>query len=129
MRSLEPDFDIFTSPFAVDVRSASADVQLELIDLQCDSFIKERFRMANDIIQFYSFIPRDGFPRLHAKAAAIMCMFGSTYLCEQLFSALKLCKSRHRSQMTNSHLRAVLRLHTTSSICPDIPSLTANHGK
>ena len=40
------------------------------------------------------------FPKLLAAAAGIMAMFGSTYVCEQFFSSMKLNKSALRSRLT-----------------------------
>ena len=50
--------------------------------------------------------------------------FGCTYCCEQLFSRMKLTKSKSRAQLTDGHLNDVLLL-SVSSVAPDISSLSA----
>ncbi|EZA55208.1 General transcription factor II-I repeat domain-containing protein 2B, partial [Ooceraea biroi] len=93
---LELDLLIFMTPFTVDINIVPADIQLELIDLKCDTALKNRFHTTTDIVQFYSYVSQERFPRIHARAAKIMSIFGSTYSCEQLFSVMKLNKSRLR---------------------------------
>ena len=41
------------------------------------------------------------------------CLFGSTYICEQLFSQMKLVKSKSRTVLTDRHLEDTLRIATT----------------
>ena len=47
-QKLAAEFDILSSPFTTDFEKASDAVQQELIDLQCDSTLKEKFQ--SDII-------------------------------------------------------------------------------
>ncbi|KAK3928246.1 General transcription factor II-I repeat domain-containing protein 2 [Frankliniella fusca] len=85
-------FEIFTAPFGVKPADAPAELQMELIDLQCDRLFKERYRMSDDLLTFYQALPKARFPTLHLTAARIISMFGTTYMCEQFLarpSALK----------------------------------------
>ncbi|KAM6972592.1 general transcription factor II-I repeat domain-containing protein 2-like [Aplochiton taeniatus] len=50
-------------------------------------------------------------------------MFGSTYLCEQIFSLMKLNKTSHRSRLTDKHLDSVLRISSAQSLTPNIDEL------
>ena len=47
----------------------------------------------------------------HCKMMA--CLFGNTYICEQLFSQIKLIKTKNRTLLTDRHLEDTLRVTTT----------------
>jgi len=99
-KALEPQFQLFSTPFAVDVESVSEEIQMELVELQCDSILKQKY---NDVgvPEFYSYLSRERFPSLHYQAAKMIAMFGSTYLCEQFFSLMKFNKSATRTRLIN----------------------------
>jgi len=42
-----------------------------------------------------------------------MAMFGRTYVCEQLFSSMKINKTALRLRLTSKHLHTTLRLANT----------------
>jgi hypothetical protein len=44
----------------------------------------------------------------------IKSYFGSTYLCESLFSTMNIIKSKHRYWLTDAHLDDCLRAGTSS---------------
>ena len=46
-------------------------------------------------------------------ALEIRSMFGSTYVCESVFSTLKHVKSKHRSVLTDTCVKELLRVATT----------------
>ena len=46
-QKLSDEFDILSSPFIADFEKGPDVVQLELIDLQCDSTLKEKFQSAS----------------------------------------------------------------------------------
>ena len=50
-------------------------------------------------------------------------MFGSSYICEQFFSSMKINKSVLRSRLTDEHLQATLRLVSSQEIKPNIDAL------
>ncbi|KAL1268530.1 hypothetical protein QQF64_033893 [Cirrhinus molitorella] len=50
------DFELFSNPFAVDVEKAPANIQIELIELQCNSTLKAKYDTVGPA-QFPSFIP------------------------------------------------------------------------
>ena len=124
MRCQRENFKLFASPFEVEVETAPEELQMELTELQGSSELKLKYR-DNDIIQFYKlYLMDDGsYPGLVQHAKEMCCMFGSTYLCESLFSKMKHTKSRLRSRMTDQHLEDNLRL-PTSSIEPNIENLS-----
>ena len=61
----------------------------------------------------WKLISKDPFPKLHKFSLEILCLFGSTYVCEKVFSAVKLIKSRTRNRMENASLESSLRLCLT----------------
>lgn len=115
-------FELFANPFAVNVDIAPDNIQMELIELQCNSALKAKFDSAG-VPEFYTFLPAT-MPQLRIKIARVLSMFGSTYLCEQLFSLMKINKSKHRSRLTNEHLQSTLRIASAQDISPDIDELT-----
>ena len=69
-------------------------------------------------------LPTKRFPGLVDNAMRTVAAFGFTYCCEQLFSRMKLTKSKSRAQLTDGHLNDVLLL-SVLSVAPDISSLSA----
>ena len=53
-------------------------------------------------------------------------MFGSTYLCEQLFSFMKSTKTSQRTSLTDHHLSSLIKLKTAQKFQPDIPKIANN---
>jgi hypothetical protein len=51
-----------------------------------------------------------------------MSMFASSYLCEQVFSGMKLRKSSVRNRLTDGHLASLLRV-TASQLEPEYEKL------
>ncbi|KAM9832983.1 uncharacterized protein ACBT44_016340 [Syngnathus typhle] len=74
----------------VDVEKAPTNLQMELIELQCDETLESKFD-AVGAAQFPQFIP-DTMPQLRTEVTQLLSMFGSTYLC-----ALLLQELHHRS--------------------------------
>ena len=98
---------------------------MELIEFQCCEDLKLRFREM-PLLQFYQNVfPRDRFPQLAKLFTRILSLFGSTYVCEQLFSKMKFIKSKYRAQLTHEHLEGLLRLNNTN-IPPNIEKLSQN---
>lgn len=62
------------------------------------------------------------FPNIKKHAQGMLVLFGSTCVCEQSYSVMNYNKSHHRSNLTNSHLSAILRI-STSKITPDFDTL------
>ena len=121
-QAMEPQFSLFSTPYAVDVESVP--LQMELVELQCDTILKQTYTEIG-IPDFYTYLSRTHFPKLLDAAARIMAMFGSTYVCEQFFSSMKLNKSALRSRLTDEHLRATLRLATAHDIKPNLDVLVS----
>jgi len=103
-------FQIFADPFSFDVQDAPPVLQMELIDLQCNSELKAKFR---EVLTF---------PELSRIFERTMCLFGSTYLCEEHFKVIS-NNSKYRSKLTDEHLQAILRVSIASSLKPNVPQL------
>ncbi|XP_071060599.1 general transcription factor II-I repeat domain-containing protein 2A-like [Pseudochaenichthys georgianus] len=119
-------FQMFADPFSFDAENAPGVLQMELIDLQCNSELKAKFREVNGkadkLGQFMRELP-PSFPELSRMFKRTMCLFGSTYMCEQLFSTMNFNKSKYRSRLTDEHLQAILRVSTASSLKPNVAQL------
>lgn len=53
----------------------------------------------------------------------MLCMFGTTYLCEQVFSGMNFNKTKLHSKLTHKHLNDTLKLAATQDMVPDIEAL------
>ncbi|XP_034547514.1 general transcription factor II-I repeat domain-containing protein 2-like [Notolabrus celidotus] len=118
---IEHELDLVSSPFSFDREKAPVDVQLELIDIQCDPALKEKFTTST-LDHFYCSLKETQFPNMRRHAQRMLVLFGSTYVCEQTFSVMNYNKSRYRSRLTDKHLSSVLRI-STSDMTPDFDDL------
>ena len=123
-QKLAAEFDILSSPFATDFEKAPDAVQLELIDLQCDSTLKEKFQ-SESIDKFYALLNASKFANLRKMAMKLLILFGSTYICEQTFSTMNINKTKLRSNLTDVHLQSLLRI-STSNMQPEFKQLADN---
>lgn len=115
---------MFSSPFNIDVDTVPEDFQMEVIDMQNNTDLKNVFFSVN-IENFYkSYVSPEKFPLLTKNAKQMMSLFGSTYVCEQLFSTMKLIKNDHRSRLSDARLESCVRV-ATSSIPADIDQLVS----
>ncbi|CAK6954401.1 general transcription factor II-I repeat domain-containing protein 2-like [Scomber scombrus] len=119
--NIETSLQLVSCPLSQDPEKAPQEVQLELIDLQSDSLLKEKFNSLK-LNDFYAALNEAMFPNLRKTAQKMLTLFGSTYVCEQTFSVMNINKSRHRSRLTDQHLGAILRIATTK-LTPDFDAL------
>ena len=85
----------------------------ELIDLQKDSELQGIFKEKQEsskVSEFWNTVPEKKFENLVSCAYKMLCLFGSTYICEMTFSKMKFIKSKHRSRITNENLDTLLRI-------------------
>lgn len=61
------------------------ELQLELIDLQCDMVLKDKFNSLK-LDEFYASLSAAKCPNIQKMAQGMLVLFGSTYVCEQTFS-------------------------------------------
>ena len=71
------------------------------------------FHPNSDLIESYSMLPKQKYPKLRKHGLFFATLFGSTYICEQVFSRMKYVKSKYRTRLTDLHLKSVLRCSTT----------------
>ncbi|KAH1182303.1 hypothetical protein KIL84_010057 [Mauremys mutica] len=90
-------------------------MQMELVEVQCDIILKPKYTNVG-IPEFYQFLSQERFPMLFSASTRLMALFGSTYICEQFFSSMKINKSVLRSRLTDEHLQATLRLVSSQDI-------------
>ncbi|KAG8222197.1 hypothetical protein J437_LFUL001289, partial [Ladona fulva] len=79
---------------------------------------EKRFQLPGAIahatdVGFWKLVEKDRFPLLRSVAYKIKSCFGSTYLCESLFSTMNIIKSKNRNRLTDSHLDSCLRAGTS----------------
>ena len=123
-KNLEPRFSILSSPFTTEVDSAPENLQLELLDLQASNDLKEKFKSVS-LPDFYKSLSDDLFPNLKNFAAKFLTLFGSTYICEQAFSSLKINKSKNRSLLADINLHDVIGI-STSKLTPKFKKIVKN---
>uniref|UniRef100_A0A3B1JEN7 HAT C-terminal dimerisation domain-containing protein n=1 Tax=Astyanax mexicanus TaxID=7994 RepID=A0A3B1JEN7_ASTMX len=112
---------LFQNPFVADIDEAQPSYQFELAELQNCDVLKDVFK-PNSLIDFYAALPNDTYPNIKKHAMKMSTLFGSTYICEQTFSHMKLLKTPMRSRLTDEHLHQCLRLAVTR-MEPDIELL------
>lgn len=120
---LENEFNIIAAPFSTDIDVVRPYLQLELIDLKCDTALKDKFQRKRNLLEFYNYFNQCRFPRLYKCAAKIIAIFGSTHVCEQLLMVLKRATSIDRTGISDHNLKSTLILSTAQSIVPNITEL------
>ena len=121
--SIADKIRLFQNPFNADVAICPDILQLELIELQAQDLFKDKFK--EGLVAFYQFLPKEQFPNSRNFASGFLSMFGTTYMCEQTFSKIKLIKSNLRTNLSDNHLKYLLVLET-SGLKPDFPAIFAS---
>ena len=91
-QALERDFAVSSRPFSVNVEKVLPKYQMKLIEFKCNSVLKDKFANV-ETEKFYQYVGST-YPQLKELVSKIMSMFGSTCVCEQLFSSINLNKSQ-----------------------------------
>ncbi|XP_055865680.1 general transcription factor II-I repeat domain-containing protein 2B-like [Biomphalaria glabrata] len=99
---------------------------MDLLDLQCDTVLKQKY-VDVGVPDFLPVSSQREVSKLILRSCKNSCdaMFGSTYVCEQFFSRMKINKTALRSRLTDEHLRATLRLATTRDCMPNVDGLVS----
>ncbi|XP_031521317.1 general transcription factor II-I repeat domain-containing protein 2B isoform X4 [Papio anubis] len=106
----ESELAVFSSPFSMKIDSVHEELQMEVIDLQCNTVLKTKYDKVG-IPEFYKYL-WGSYPKYKHHCAKVLSMFGSTYICEQLFSIMKLSKTKYCSQLKDSQWDSVLHITT-----------------
>ncbi|XP_060119664.1 general transcription factor II-I repeat domain-containing protein 2-like [Heteronotia binoei] len=125
-RNLQRDFRIFRNPFSVDVHEVPEELKKEIIDLQSDAELKNKFSEVG-FSKFYVYLGTN-YPQLQSFASKILSMFGTMYICEQLFSVMHVNKLKLGSQLTDTHLNSILRIATAQTLSPDFDAIVETKG-
>ncbi|KAF4086396.1 hypothetical protein AMELA_G00105760 [Ameiurus melas] len=96
--------DCLKAPLVTDEAAA----ELEMIDHCEEDQLKPALREGT--IEFWKSVPMEKYPNIKRAALKKLSMFGSTYVCESVFSTLKHLKSKHRSVLTHTHVKEFLRV-------------------
>lgn len=95
---MKHDIDLFFSPLTAKISDQKPELQLELHDLQNDTYfssIKETDKY------FFKLLPMNRFLKLRDFGLKMYSMFGTTYICESTFSSMKHIKSTSRRTLIN----------------------------
>ena len=97
---------------------------LELLELQEDEGLKGPRRSGVSGLEFWKMIPDEKYPLTKECAKRLISIFGTTHVCESLFSTLKFIKSKYRSELTDDHLSELVRTELIN-YQPNFKQLTA----
>uniref|UniRef100_A0A8C9ZGS6 HAT C-terminal dimerisation domain-containing protein n=1 Tax=Sander lucioperca TaxID=283035 RepID=A0A8C9ZGS6_SANLU len=130
LREKRPQITFLINPFTAESDCLKAPLvtneaasQLEMIELCEDDRLKSVLREGTT--EFWKTVPTDRYPNVKQAALKLMSMFAATYVCESVFSTLKQVKSKHRSVLTDTHVKELLRVATTE-YKPDLKRLVDN---
>ena len=112
--ALQPLCSEFGDEIALEICELTGNIELQQIHITTDflSFWRR-------VIQLLRM------PGLTSVVTRIVTLFGSTYVCEHLFSCMKAVKSKERSLLSNEHLEDILRIKCTS-YQPNMEKIIAN---
>jgi len=114
LKKIEKSLQLVSCPLSQYPETVPQELQLELIDLQSDSVLKEKFNSPK-LNDFYASLNEATFLNPRWRAQKMVTLFGSTYVCEQTFSVMNVNRASHRSTITHQHLGSVLRTATKIS--------------
>ncbi|XP_067094207.1 general transcription factor II-I repeat domain-containing protein 2B-like [Osmerus mordax] len=73
------------------------------------------------VFETWNAIP-DVYVNMKKYALGVLSIFGSTYVCEQVFSNMNFIKSKHRARLTDDSLRSCVKMKVTA-YSPDVQTL------
>ena len=114
--SREIDIGVFGTPFDIQVDAAPEKYQMTLIELQCSNEIKLKFHCKHEsLLGFYKkYLESKRYSNFVKHVKKMASIFGTTYVCEQLFSTMKLTKTKLGAQPTDEHLQDVMLLSSST---------------
>lgn len=120
LRSLNHSLSFLVNPFAVDVVDDGCPVsspitkdtaaeELKLLKLSRTKDWNHLNEMAFLPHRISENVPEEKYPPTKACAKKFISIFGTTYVCESLYSTFKFIKSKYQSQLTNEYLSELLQ--------------------
>ncbi|XP_047106393.1 general transcription factor II-I repeat domain-containing protein 2B-like [Schistocerca piceifrons] len=106
----------------VDYKRSPGNLQKVLIELQEDLSVKCKSEEINLVECYKTYLTEEKYLQLRSFARREICLFGSTYKCEQLFSLMKTNKCNICTRLTDNNPENTLRL-SIGDINPDINNL------
>ena len=91
--------------------SDEAASELEMNDLCEEDKLKPALREGTT--EFWKSVPMEKYLSIKRAALKVLTIFGSTYVCEFVFSTLNHVKSRRRPELTETVVKELLRVATT----------------
>uniref|UniRef100_A0A8C1I0R4 HAT C-terminal dimerisation domain-containing protein n=1 Tax=Cyprinus carpio carpio TaxID=630221 RepID=A0A8C1I0R4_CYPCA len=76
------------------------------------------------VFQTWNALP-DSYSNMKKYAFGVLSIFGSTYLCEQIFSNMNYIKSKYRTRLTDESLQSCVKIKVTSYM-PDVEKLSSD---
>jgi len=108
---MHPQINLFNNSMAVEIEKQDAALQLQLCELQTDPLLSTK----EIDVSFWKKLSVVKYPLLRELALKILSMFGTTYICECIFSNMKHIKSKQRNRLTNETLSHLLRVFTSET--------------
>ena len=105
--------DKFAMPFSADVNTAPHEMKMEIIEVQSSNMLKAKYDSVPIANFCKEYVQKSTYPHLFDNAKRVMCKFGSTYCCEQLFSKMNCTKNKLRTRLSDRHLNDVLQISST----------------
>uniref|UniRef100_H3AL48 Uncharacterized protein n=1 Tax=Latimeria chalumnae TaxID=7897 RepID=H3AL48_LATCH len=109
----EPFSNQFGSKLAsfLSIDDVEGNTDMEVCELQNSMELKECFDSYRKFIEFWKLVPRKQYK---AGSCYNKIMWGSSYVCEQMFSVIKIIKSKLCSSISDSHPEDSLQISTAS---------------
>ncbi|CAM5083675.1 unnamed protein product [Eretmochelys imbricata] len=104
---------IFQNPFHCDLEKLPPELQMEVIDLQSNDLLKDKYKEGN-LVEFYKCRPSDQYAHVKNLVCGLMSVFGTTYVCEKTFEMMKYVKSNYRSTLSDEHVQSILMIGNTN---------------
>jgi 17beta-estradiol 17-dehydrogenase/3beta-hydroxysteroid 3-dehydrogenase/mitotic-spindle organizing protein 1 len=128
-KSNKKSMHFFSTPFSVPTNDVPGNMQMEIIEPQCNSGLKEKYSDVR-LFDFYSkYIDRITFPAINSHTLKMVSHFGSNYLCEHLYTRMKHVHSNSRTRITKTHLENSLRIDTSQAKADIDRSVKINSAK
>ena len=99
-------FDFETDYLKAPLVSDEATSELEMIDLCQEDKLKPALREGTT--EFWKSVPMEKYLSIKRAALKVLTIFGSTHVCEFVFSTLNHVKSRRRPELTETVVKELL---------------------